>query len=199
MAMCSDRHYLVGCVKNCSLSLFLSFYHSLWCARFTSSASLCIFSAFSTRCVLLTVGDNGRDVTGSACLDTLSLYASFSCLLQTYQHFASVQMCGDWFWLRTLWLECSVTETLSTELACQCSLAWLTSLWISHSLFLCLCFPLLFSIPPSIFLICLSFPCVAGVQWESLPARVSVSLSVCRMSAAPSVWKWPLLSFRNPK
>lgn len=30
---------------------------------------------------LLTVGDNGRNVTRFACLDTLSLYVSFSCLL----------------------------------------------------------------------------------------------------------------------
>lgn len=39
--------------------------------------------------------------------------------------------------------------------------------------------------PPSIFLICLSFPCVDGAQLGYLPACVSMSLSVCRMSAAP--------------
>lgn len=51
----------------------------------------------------------------------------------------------------------------------------------SMSLFFLCCSP-----PPLIFLICLYFPCVAaGVEFESLPVCLSVSLFVCRMSVGP--------------
>lgn len=113
---------------------FLLSYRSVALHLFPSSHFARSLPLRSLLLVLLAVGDSGRNVTMFACLDILSLGVSFSCLLSTSQPFASVQIRGDWFWLRTLWLERSVTETLSTELACQCALQWLTSPWIPHSL-----------------------------------------------------------------
>lgn len=81
--------------------------------------------------MLLTVAVSSRDVTTFAPLDILSLDVSFSCLIWTLQHFASVQTRKDCFGLGTLWLECSLTETWSTKLPCQRALKWLTSLWSS--------------------------------------------------------------------
>lgn len=85
--------------------------------------------------MLLTVAVSSRDVNTFAPLDILFLDVSFSCLIWTLLHFASVQTRKDCFGLGTLWLECSLTETLSTKLPCQRALKWLTSLWNSVLVF----------------------------------------------------------------
>lgn len=102
-----------------------------FCPFSFSAESTLYLACYISYSVLLTVAVISRDVTTFALLDILFLYVSFSCLIWTLQHFASVQTRKGSFRRGTLWLESSLTETLSTKLACQRALKWLASLRIS--------------------------------------------------------------------